>query len=80
MHLQCVLSFHAEIWLQFHAQQRPCDLDSPVIDWERTLTFGHPEHPVCVPLIYHIRQSTMLTTSAPSMPVPRVTSLTINYR
>ncbi|KAJ5380127.1 uncharacterized protein N7496_002555 [Penicillium cataractarum] len=35
-----------EKWLQFHHQQKPCDLNSSAIEWERTIIFGHPEHPL----------------------------------
>jgi hypothetical protein len=46
----------SEKWLRFHHQQIPCDLNSEAIEWERTVIFGHPEHPVRLSLFLSFLQ------------------------
>lgn len=38
-----------EKWLEISASQRLLTLDDESVAWERTLIYGHPSHPVCIP-------------------------------
>jgi siderophore synthetase component len=37
----------AEKWLELHSSPEPLHLNSPSVEWERALIWGHPTHPVC---------------------------------
>ncbi|KAJ5905365.1 uncharacterized protein N7473_002281 [Penicillium subrubescens] len=63
-----------EKWLQFHHQQIPCDLNSAAIEWERTVIFGHPEHPLhrCL-----YPESSLLAASAGDLITPDISFISV---